>query len=72
VDLARPPTATPDSEPRGPFAIDDRVVHRTLGAGVIQRVTVDSLTVLFEAAGYKTLDAAIVQEQGLLQLATAA
>lgn len=50
-----------------PFALDQRVVHPSLGQGTVQRVTRDALTVLFDAAGYKTLDRALVVEQGLLQ-----
>jgi ATP-dependent DNA helicase RecQ len=49
-----------------PFSIDDRVAHPSLGEGVVQRVTGDVLTVLFDAAGYKTLDAEIVQADNLL------
>jgi ATP-dependent DNA helicase RecQ len=43
------------------------VIHATWGAGVVQRVTDDSVTVLFDTAGYKTLVTALVEEQGLLK-----
>jgi ATP-dependent DNA helicase RecQ len=68
VDLARTANTdvTDQVEQAGPFAIDDRVVHPSLGEGTVQRITADALTVLFDKAGYKTLDPAIVQEQGLL------
>jgi ATP-dependent DNA helicase RecQ len=72
VDLAHPLTreVQQDGAPgHNPFAIDDRVVHPSLGPGTVQRVTPDALTVLFDTAGYKTLDVAIVQEQQLLTLA---
>jgi ATP-dependent DNA helicase RecQ len=60
----------PDADAAGPFAIDELVEHPSLGRGTVQRVTADTLTVLFETAGYKTLDLALVQEQHLLRPAT--
>jgi hypothetical protein len=33
---------------------------------VVQRVSGDTVTVLFEQAGYKTLGLEVVEEQGLL------
>jgi ATP-dependent DNA helicase RecQ len=60
----------PASEPTiVPFSIGQRVSHTTWGPGIVQRVTDDSLTVLFDTAGYKTLAAATVRERGLLSLA---
>lgn len=50
-----------------PFAMGARVEHATLGTGVVQRVTDDTITVLFDAAGYKTLSLEAILEQGLLQ-----
>jgi ATP-dependent DNA helicase RecQ len=50
-----------------PFALGEAVVHATWGAGHVQRVTDDSVTVLFETAGYKTLATALVEERGLLK-----
>ncbi|HEX2987324.1 MAG TPA: DUF3553 domain-containing protein, partial [Chloroflexota bacterium] len=52
-----------------PFALGDRVVHVDWGAGVVQRVAGDVVTVLFDKVGYKTLDIPIVEEQGLLKKA---
>jgi ATP-dependent DNA helicase RecQ len=51
----------------GAYAIDQRVEHPSLGRGTVERVTAESVTVLFETAGYKTLDLAIVEEQHLLR-----
>jgi ATP-dependent DNA helicase RecQ len=67
VDLRR--LAPADGSPQvaaAPFAVEDRVAHPSLGEGVVQRVTADTLTILFDTAGYKTLDAELVQEQSLL------
>ena len=52
-----------------PFAVGERVTHRTYGAGVVQRVAGDSLTVLFEESGYKTLATNLVVEGRLLKAA---
>lgn len=52
-----------------PFAMGMRVEHVVWGCGVVQRVTADSLTVLFDSVGYKTLAIDVVQEQGLLHAA---
>ena len=51
---------------QAPFAVGERVAHIAWGEGVVQRVDADSLTVLFDAAGYKTLATATVQERALL------
>jgi ATP-dependent DNA helicase RecQ len=56
----------PDAEPH-PFTIGDAVVHDAWGSGEVQRVASDSITVLFEEAGYKTVALAIVQKRGLLR-----
>jgi ATP-dependent DNA helicase RecQ len=50
----------------GPYDVNDRVVHRSLGEGVVQHVAADTVTVLFEQAGYKTLGLDVVEEQDLL------
>lgn len=70
-DLAAPPEAAAPSAAaaEGPFAVNDRVVHAAWGAGVVHRVAGDTLTVLFDQVGYKTLRSDIVQEQALLQKA---
>ena len=68
VDLARPhqPPVTPADPPLA-LAVADRVRHAGWGTGVVQRVTADTLTVLFDTAGYKTLAADLVREQALLE-----
>ena len=45
----------------------DAVRHASWGAGLVERVTPDSVTVLFDAVGFKTLDLALVVERGLLE-----
>jgi ATP-dependent DNA helicase RecQ len=61
-------TETVDS----PFAMGERVQHTSLGDGTVQRIAEDSITVLFDTAGYKTLALALVLGEGLLQAANAA
>jgi ATP-dependent DNA helicase RecQ len=51
-----------------PFTLGMQVEHAAWGAGVVQRVTGDSITVLFDSVGYKTLATDVVQEQGLLTM----
>ncbi len=58
-----------DSSP-APFVLGDLVVHDAWGEGEVQRVADDSVTVLFQESGYKTLALAIVQERQLLQKVT--
>ncbi len=50
-----------------PYSMGDEVVHDALGAGVVQRLEDDRITVLFEGAGYKTLSLDLVLAQGLLK-----
>jgi len=50
-----------------PFAVNDRVVHVSMGEGVVQRVTADATTVLFADSGYRTLDTALVLHEKLLR-----
>jgi ATP-dependent DNA helicase RecQ len=52
---------------KSPYAVHERVVHPSLGEGVVQRVAGDTVTVLFEQAGYKTLGLEVVEEQDLLR-----
>lgn len=52
-----------------PFTLGDRVVHIDWGAGVVQRVAGDVVTVLFDKVGYKTLDIELVLERDLLKRA---
>ncbi|MBV9329761.1 MAG: ATP-dependent DNA helicase RecQ [Chloroflexi bacterium] len=68
VDLthARPSQPAPN---RGDsrFAISDRVVHVSLGEGIVQRVTADALSVMFDKVGYKTLALDLVEAEHLLE-----
>jgi ATP-dependent DNA helicase RecQ len=51
-----------------PFAVGARVVHGQWGEGVVQRYDEDSMVVLFDDAGYKTLALAVVREREILTL----
>lgn len=66
VDLDRPSATDHPDVTSGSFRIDDRVEHPSFGQGVVLRIASDVVTVLFDEAGYRTLDAALVQEQDLL------
>jgi ATP-dependent DNA helicase RecQ len=50
----------------GPFSLNDRVQHAVFGTGVVQRVTAEGTTVLFDTAGYRTLSNELILEKGLL------
>ena len=64
----RGPAARREEVPDGgPFTLGMRVRHAAWGDGLVQRVTEDAVTVLFDRAGYKTLAAALVLERGLLE-----
>lgn len=64
-------TPVPDSALESPFRPGDAVEHATWGQGIVQHVAEDSLTALFDAAGYRTLDLRTVLERNLLRPATA-
>ena len=49
-----------------PFAADTRVHHRLWGAGLLVRADGDTITVLFDDVGYKTLSLRILLEQDLI------
>jgi ATP-dependent DNA helicase RecQ len=51
---------------RQPFELQARVGHDAWGEGTVQRYEGDKVVVLFETAGYKTLDVGLVEEKGLL------
>ena len=51
-----------------PFAVGARVEHGQWGEGVVQRYDGDSMVVLFDDAGYKTLALAVVREREILTL----
>jgi ATP-dependent DNA helicase RecQ len=52
-----------------PFPVGTRVVHDDWGAGDVQRYEGDTMVVLFDDVGYKTLDVDLVVERGLLTAA---
>src|SRR3954451_5243553 len=52
-----------------PYDVGAQVVHDTFGHGSVVDVDGDTLTVLFEDVGYRTLDAGIVERKGLLDTA---
>jgi len=56
-----------EDEAHEPFPINSRVRHKTYGAGLVQRYEGDKMVVLFDEAGYKTLDVTIVTERALLE-----
>ena len=60
-----------DAPAGAPFSLGQAVSHQRWGAGTVQRVTGESVTVLFEAAGYKVLALDLVQDQDLLQARSA-
>jgi ATP-dependent DNA helicase RecQ len=60
--------AAPPAGGHGPFAVGDRVAHRSLGEGTVTGVEDGKLVVLFEDRGYATLDAGHVVAEGLLSV----
>ncbi|HEX2850341.1 MAG TPA: RecQ family ATP-dependent DNA helicase [Acidimicrobiales bacterium] len=50
-----------------PFAQDQRVVHREWGEGLLVRADADTITVLFDDVGYKTLSLRLLMEHDLLR-----
>ena len=51
------------------FSVGERVRHGEWGAGTVQHVEDDQITVVFDTVGYKTLLAQDVAERGLLERA---
>lgn len=58
------PTVAP--LPAGGFPLDSRVIHPAWGPGVVLRYERDTMVVLFETVGYRTLGIDIVREERLL------
>ncbi len=54
-----------------PFPLESRVAHPEWGTGVVQRYEDDTMVVLFDEVGYRTLSVPIVLERGLLEPAEA-
>jgi len=50
-----------------PFELGARVRHGDWGEGTVQRYEGDKISILFDAAGYKTLDVELVEERRLLE-----
>src|SRR5918994_237879 len=56
---AKPPSTQP-------FPIDSQVVHQAWGPGLVVRYAGDTMVVLFDSVGYRTLAVDVVMERGLL------
>jgi ATP-dependent DNA helicase RecQ len=56
-----------DGEGSEPFPVGSRVRHPEWGEGQVLRYQDDTVTVLFEQAGYRTLGVGLVLERGLLE-----
>src|SRR5215216_5046600 len=54
------------SSSAGPFPIDSQVVHKLWGPGMVMRYAGDTMVVLFDSVGYRTLAVDLVMEEGLL------
>ncbi|HEV2066103.1 MAG TPA: ATP-dependent DNA helicase RecQ [Thermomicrobiales bacterium] len=52
----------------GAFSPNTEVMHTSWGKGTVMHVQDDTLVVMFEEAGYRTLSVAVVTEQGLLKV----
>jgi ATP-dependent DNA helicase RecQ len=63
---------TPGSSNAGPFTVGAPVRHEAWGDGLVERTTADTVTVLFDAVGFKTFDLGLVHERGLLEPVEAA
>ena len=57
----------PDQDRDEPYPVDSRVRHDTFGEGIVMRYEGDSITVLFDRAGYRTLQLQAVCDGDLLQ-----
>jgi ATP-dependent DNA helicase RecQ len=51
-----------------PFAADTRVVHKLWGTGLLVRADGDTITVLFDDVGYKTLSLRLLLDQDLIEV----
>jgi ATP-dependent DNA helicase RecQ len=49
-----------------PFPIDSQVVHKVWGSGLVMRYAGDTMVVLFDSVGYRTLAIDLVMREGLL------
>lgn len=53
------------------FPVKSQVMHTEWGPGMVMRANGDTMVVLFETVGYRTLDLELVREKALLELAPA-
>lgn len=51
------------------FPVKSQVMHTEWGPGMVMRANGDTMVVLFETVGYRTLDLELVREKALLELA---
>ena len=51
----------------GPFVVGRAVTHRSWGEGIVVRREDEAIVVLFESAGYRTLDLRLVIDEALLE-----
>jgi ATP-dependent DNA helicase RecQ len=67
-DTCESGTAYESAEPAadGAFAANTDVEHAEFGHGVVMSGDADTITVLFDEVGYKTLSRAVVEAEGLL------
>jgi ATP-dependent DNA helicase RecQ len=56
----------PDAPDDLPFAVGARVAHASWGEGVVQRYDEDSVVVLFDEVGYKSLALEVIAEREIL------
>jgi ATP-dependent DNA helicase RecQ len=59
LSVVEPPSAQP-------FPINSQVVHRVWGPGLVMRYAGDTMVVLFDSVGYRTLAIDLVTSEGLL------
>ena len=58
--------SSPRAVQSGPFPVGMAVRHAAWGEGLVERATADSVTVLFDAVGFKTFDLELVRERHLI------
>ncbi|HEY3189131.1 MAG TPA: RecQ family zinc-binding domain-containing protein, partial [Solirubrobacteraceae bacterium] len=77
-EVFTPPCGNCDNDDRGTtedveevvrFPVGGRVTHRAWGAGTVTESEHGQVTVVFDSVGYRTLDAEIVADRGLLKRA---
>ncbi len=56
----------PEEDGEQPFAIDSRILYRQWGDGTVLRYEDDTIVVLFESVGYRTLLVELARTDGLL------